>query len=76
MEAFKRAMEVYLTQQSSPSILRVHEIQFVNANRSGDGIPLWASYIDENYFVRVVAPGDIWAKQKIISVQVGKGSAE
>lgn len=57
-DAMRGALEFHLTQLYNPSILRVHEIDMVNAIRGGveNGayLPTGALYVDETNTVRMV----------------------
>lgn len=63
-ESGRRAIEVLLTQLVTPSLLRVHEIDFVNVIRAGATggayLPVGALYVDENNTVKMVADNQQW----------------
>lgn len=76
MEPFRAQVQSLLTQLATPGVFRVHEIDMVDALRSGDGLPIGALYVDESNTVKMVAAEHLWAPRKEISLQVGVGGVE
>lgn len=72
---YTRALVLVLTQQASPAVFRVHEIDLVQALRSGaqDGayLPKGAVYVDENNTLKMVASDHQWMMPTVISISYG-----